>query len=99
MSKVHQVIDGIIVHNTIRGDRSRELREGSLAEPSACQEVTHVHVRRSPGREGCVGHKVCDQGSHASTKRPKVGGVGLLPVIPELVDHLGERKIRKPSYS
>jgi len=32
MSEVHQVIDGIIVHNTIRRDRGRELREGSLAE-------------------------------------------------------------------
>ena len=30
--KVHRVIDGIIVHNTIRWERGRELRKGSLAE-------------------------------------------------------------------
>jgi len=32
MSNVHRVVDSVIVHNTIRRDRGRELREGSLAE-------------------------------------------------------------------
>jgi len=67
---VDQVIDGIVVHNTICRNRRRERHEG-----------------RSSVRVGRVGRKIFDPGNGTSIKRPEIGGIGVLPVIPKFVDH------------
>ena len=35
------------------------------------------------------------RGNGSSTERPEIGGVSVLPVVPELIDHLGERICKK----
>jgi len=62
---------------------------------SACQEATHPHEGRSPIRPFRDSYKVDDYGSGTSIERPEIGRMGVLPVMPELVDHLGEKLSQK----
>ena len=60
---------------------------GFINRTRAHQEVTHIQEGRTPIREEQV---VLVHANRTSGKRPEIGGIGILPVIPELVDHLGE---------
>ena len=56
------------------------------------QDTTHIHERRSPIREDRVASA---HSNGTSGKRQEIDGIGILPVIPELVDHLGETVCQK----
>ena len=88
VSGIHQLVDGVLVQNAVRRDRRRELRGLSSTEEKNCELDTHVHVRRNPNREIPVRDEILSHGNRASAKCPEIGGVGILPVVPELVDHL-----------
>jgi hypothetical protein len=57
---------------------------------------THVHEGRSSSLEGRVEREIrSHSGNGTSTERPEIGGVSVLPVVPDLVDHLGEKVSQK----
>ena len=88
VSSIHQLVDGVLVQNAVRRDRRRELQESLLTEEENRQLGTHVHVRRNSDREIPVRDEILSHGNRASAKCPEIGRVGILPVVPELVDHL-----------
>ena len=51
---------------------------------------TYFRVGRSTIGEIRIGDKAIDDGSHTSGKRPEIGRTSILPVGPDLVDHLGK---------
>ena len=67
--------------------------EGVRQLNKCLSETTYVHEGRTTSREDRVGLEIFDKGNGASTKRPEVCGTGLLPVIPELVDHLKKKNV------
>lgn len=52
------------------------------------QEATHSDIGRGPVREVRISHEVSNSGNSTSIKRPEICGVSVLPVIPDLIDHL-----------
>jgi hypothetical protein len=87
---VDQFPDGIIIHDAIRGDRRRELQEDWSTE-QVSRGITHSDIGRSPvGKVRTREKSTSNLGSCTSVERPEIGGVSMLPVIPDLVDHLGE---------
>jgi hypothetical protein len=73
-------------------DGSAVDRHRSTEAPQQLSGFADVHQGGSPIREVRV---VYGHGDGTSSKRPEIGGVGILPVIPELVNHLGERICQK----
>ena len=62
---------------------------------NAREQATHIHVGGSTSREGRVRSEKWGLGNGTSTIRPEIGGVDVLPVVPELVYHLGEKVCQK----
>ena len=61
----------------------------------AHQHATHIHEGRSPILEFWVNGKAADHGNGTSSKRPEIRGMGMLPVMPDLVNHLGKEICQK----
>lgn len=57
---------------------------------SVYQKTTHSDIGRTSIREGRDGYRIVKHSNGTSIERPEVGRVGMLPVIPDLVDHLRE---------